>query len=674
MTSRAELELIVSLKDEATRGLQSISNHVEGLGGQLARAGLMTGAAGIAAIGAAAAGAAVSGFGFNNTMEQVTAQLNAFTKDGEATAEILEMIRERAARTPFAFEEMASATAGLMPVARASGAALEDLVAQAEILAASNPAQGLEGAAFALREAAGGDFTSIIERFNLSRQTLNRLKEEGVPALEAVTIAMQEMGYDASLVSNMSETLSGRWSTLQDTLQGLAGVAMAPIFDRVSAALGQIGAYLSDGAVIAQIEALATSIGETLGGAFDWLIANGERVLPILTGIATALAAFTIISTVVGWIGGLVTAIGAFSAAATAAGGAVAAIVAFLGGPLTLVIAGIAAAIALLTVAWTQNWGGIQEKTAAVWGFLQGVFAALGEALGVVGNFFQTVLLPPIMAVWGFIESNLLPILTLISTFMAVEMAAAIGRLSSIWTDTLYPSLMLIWEFMNNTLVPLFRAVAEVVLAALSATVQNLSDMWNTVLYPALQRVGDFVGRVLEPGIVLLQIALSAAADIAGPYLTPILDALRGALHGAGGAAREGTSFVDGLRAVLSAMAAIIEGVINGLRRMADAIRSMPSLGDIIPDIPGFANGTNFAPGGLAWVGERGPELVELPRGSRVHTAEASRGMAGGITINLTVNGAGAGIAREVREAARMAVREALAEAGRRGDVRMRSA
>jgi hypothetical protein len=34
--------------------------------------------------------------------------------------------------------------------------------------------------------------------------------------------------------------------------------------------------------------------------------------------------------------------------------------------------------------------------------------------------------------------------------------------------------------------------------------------------------------------------------------------------------------------------------------------------------IPGFANGTNFAPGGLALVGERGPGLVDLPRGSRV--------------------------------------------------------
>lgn len=34
--------------------------------------------------------------------------------------------------------------------------------------------------------------------------------------------------------------------------------------------------------------------------------------------------------------------------------------------------------------------------------------------------------------------------------------------------------------------------------------------------------------------------------------------------------------------------------------------------------LPGFASGTNYAPGGMALVGERGPEIVNLPRGSQV--------------------------------------------------------
>jgi hypothetical protein len=36
------------------------------------------------------------------------------------------------------------------------------------------------------------------------------------------------------------------------------------------------------------------------------------------------------------------------------------------------------------------------------------------------------------------------------------------------------------------------------------------------------------------------------------------------------------------------------------------------------PSFGGFANGTNFAPGGAAWVGENGPERINLPRGSQV--------------------------------------------------------
>lgn len=45
--------------------------------------------------------------------------------------------------------------------------------------------------------------------------------------------------------------------------------------------------------------------------------------------------------------------------------------------------------------------------------------------------------------------------------------------------------------------------------------------------------------------------------------------------------------------------------------------------------IPGFATGVKSAPAGLAWVGERGPELVNFRGGERVHTASESRRMAG---------------------------------------------
>lgn len=53
--------------------------------------------------------------------------------------------------------------------------------------------------------------------------------------------------------------------------------------------------------------------------------------------------------------------------------------------------------------------------------------------------------------------------------------------------------------------------------------------------------------------------------------------------------------------------------------------------------IPGFAKGTNFAPGGIAIVGERGPELVNLPRGSQVVPNNQLAGLGGGgMTVNMS--------------------------------------
>jgi len=51
------------------------------------------------------------------------------------------------------------------------------------------------------------------------------------------------------------------------------------------------------------------------------------------------------------------------------------------------------------------------------------------------------------------------------------------------------------------------------------------------------------------------------------------------------------------------------------------------------------AAGTDNWRGGLTWVGEAGPELVALPQGSRIYSAQESRSMGGGTTINVTVNG-----------------------------------
>ena len=55
-----------------------------------------------------------------------------------------------------------------------------------------------------------------------------------------------------------------------------------------------------------------------------------------------------------------------------------------------------------------------------------------------------------------------------------------------------------------------------------------------------------------------------------------------------------------------------------------------------------FANGSDYTPPGVAWVGENGPELVDLPRGARVTSTGRSMSLVGAqappVSINAPIN------------------------------------
>lgn len=282
-----------------TRGVTQTKDALHGVGDSAnsldSKMGVLSGAMkGFAAAAAAAAAAAVGtgiaiGFKFNSSVEQAEAQIMAFTKDARLTAETLAWVKEEAAQTQFSFTDMAQATAGLIPVSKSSRVALQDLVKQAEILGALNPAEGLTGAAFALREALSGDWTSIVERFNLPRSRINELKEQGVPAMEIISQSLREMGIDYGLVAAQGATTAARFDQLKDKLTMLAGAATQPLFDKISASLDEINGggldkFINDlqslwNIVSPYLLPSFKALGETLQ---DRLLPAFEKISPIL--------------------------------------------------------------------------------------------------------------------------------------------------------------------------------------------------------------------------------------------------------------------------------------------------------------------------------------------------------------------------------------------------------
>ena len=297
MPTVAELQIILSAQDRASAQLQQVGAQVARLEVQVESAqrrgggggllGALTGGLGVGA-GIQAIEAGIRGlgglfgfvgesiFGMNARLERATAQFTLFTGSAAEAQRVIQELRREADVTPFNTDELIRAGGALSSVARAANLDLMELVRTAEALAAAQPEQGLEGAAFAIREAVlGGDFQSAIDRFNLSRTTINRLREEGVPALQALQAAMREVGASSAQVEAFGRTFEGRASTITSFFDELRQRLGAGIFDRVSDLFGHLVNLITNYGDA--LRRLASDVGAALG-------AIAQRIAQAATG------------------------------------------------------------------------------------------------------------------------------------------------------------------------------------------------------------------------------------------------------------------------------------------------------------------------------------------------------------------------------------------------------
>lgn len=199
-----------------------------------------------------------------------------------------------------------------------------------------------------------------------------------------------------------------------------------------------------------------------------------------------------------------------------------------------------------------------------------------------------------------------------------------------------------------------FEFLKAVVSTVLPVIIEGVSDIWSGIseIFQGLME-GDFIkmfGGMWEIIWGLLQIAfgvlMGAIFGVVG-FLTGFF----------GKALVQGLGYVfgllDGTKTIkekiirVLVIATIVAAFIFGLPVIIGAVvvgavaSLLVKLGikKFLDKIPFFANG-GVSAGGLAVVGEKGPELVSLSRGSRVYSNTDSRKMAGGTVnnFNITIN------------------------------------
>jgi len=119
---------------------------------------------------------------------------------------------------------------------------------------------------------------------------------------------------------------------------------------------------------------------------------------------------------------------------------------------------------------------------------------------------------------------------------------------------------------------------------------------------------------------------------------------------GAGGAtlAAASTTLQSGSTLLLSAATTLQAAATTLSGGAAGGVANSGGFPSIESLIPGFASGTDDAPGGMAWVGEQGPELLNLPAGSQVTPSSSLRAGGGDQHFYIDAKGAEIGVEEKI--------------------------
>lgn len=204
---------------------------------------------------------------------------------------------------------------------------------------------------------------------------------------------------DLKSVNALMGTTNERWDTLNGNIENSKGAAQDMAETMESGIGGSFRSLKSavEGVAIGLGEALAPVIqdlAEWIKGLADWF--NGlsdeqKKFAAVVVVVVAGLAPLLII------IGKIISVVGVITAALPALGTAFVA----LSGPVGIVIAAVAAAIAIGVALW-KNWGTVKEKADALWTGIKATFDGIKNSISEKINAAKEIVRKAVDAIKGF--------------------------------------------------------------------------------------------------------------------------------------------------------------------------------------------------------------------------------------------------------------------------------
>ena len=195
----------------------------------------------------------------------------------------------------------------------------------------------------------------------------------------------------------------------------------------------------------------------------------------------------------------------------------------------------------------------------------------------------------------------------------------------------------------------------------------------GVALLPLLTTLVDIIGSIPTPVLVAVAV-FSTFALVIGSLSKAVLAYKTQALLGAaantmlGVTGATATASLGPMLLILLGIAAAIALIVGGVSAVSNTMNDVKKAGNDVINAaqrsgqvskPKYnAKGTEYYDGGETWVGEHGPELVQLPRGSRIYNTSESRKQSVGNTYIFQIDSKNV---KEFNRLVEMAEREQVA-------------
>jgi len=614
MASTAALAIVIKAKDDASKALGGIQ-------GSLGKLGKV--AAGLAVGAAAGVGALVVGIGKLASdaaaLEPVRQSFERLATDAGTSAQaMLSSMREASQGMITDAALMENANKAMLLIGQDVA---DELPQMLKIAQAASRATG-EDMGFMFQSLVTGIGRSsklIIDNLGITMDVtaaneeyaaaLGKTVDELTDAEKKQAFMNQVMVAGEDMINRLGEGTGGAQVTmaqLKTTFSNITtevGSAFIPVLMAVLEPLGKLaqeyGPRVTEWAteLSGKLQELATQygpmlmgflaqLGEFIGGTLIPAVSSivsfiGDNFMPILAGLATAIT-IVVIPALVAW--------------ATAAAASAAATIAALA-PIVIPIAAVVAAIVLLKKAWESNFGGIQDKTKAVFDFIQPKIAAVMDAIGekinavldMIRGWWEenhALIQGTVETVWGWISGFIDTTLGIIQGVVETILTAV----KDFWEDHGERIMSIVrsaWDIIETYIKTVINAILGIIKTVMLLIQGDWEGAWETIkdvgetIWEGIKSIVssaiDIVENTLEIAMSLIQSAWNTAWDVLKTKVSDIVGDIKGTV---GNFVQVGKDLIGGLIEGVKAMArGVLDAALGAVKDAVNAVKGWLGIG-----------------------------------------------------------------------------------------------